>query len=54
MTSRYRNGSSGRVGLRLRSPRLQGVDRLIAACARGDSELVGSIADTEPSRDPAA
>jgi hypothetical protein len=54
MMSRHRNGSSGQAGLRLRSPRLQGVDRLIAACARGDSELVGSIAGAEPSHDPAA
>ena len=54
MMYRYRNGSSDDVGQRLRSPRLEGVDRLIAACACRDSELVGSIAGAEPSQDPAA
>ena len=53
MTPRYRDGSSGQVGQRLRSPRLQGVDRLIAAFARGDSESVRSIASAKPRYDPA-
>jgi hypothetical protein len=54
MTSRYRNGSTSQVVWRLRSPRSQGAGRLISACARGDSELVNSIAGAEPSHDPAA